>query len=817
MTSVSIHGTSNSVRKGWKEAIYDNPKLKITNFSIGACCSGIALCSALHRKSYSYDINIFELAINDNAWYNNKSISEEHLKSYIDEMFELMLSSKSTVILLIMPDRIYVENINKRNLFLEYYEEKARLYNIPIVNGYRYIDLLKEKISLDVIFFDRMHLNINYALPLGIAVNELINIIIENDIVKRTIDVIDRKKFKYVPAENIKTHINNLVDVSTSLRGESALILGKEKTFEMKTDDFLHGLFLDTNNSKAILKIESSKHTIVINTYRSEIEGDRPQFYYLPLFEPILCHETLRLTIVDNTTPLDQISNSQKEVIVDDNRVILFGLLFSNEILDEKKYFILNDDIYHNMINFIENSLSNMTEKLISRALAGKKKKLIMHVGMPKTGTSSIQKTLHKNLNNPDIIYMPFQSENHGGVICTLFGNEQNILRFNRNKSEYQVGLSKKKSKDLIVRTVTSSDASTFIISGEAIQTLREDNLVSMKNFLYGLFDSVEIVAYVRAPYSFISSGFQQMLKTQTNESKFEIDFPPYKKRFKDFFTVFGQESIRLLKFDPKSFPEGDVVLDFCSRLGIPMMKEKILKTNESLSKEAISLLYVYRKYGPKPDLNTSGHSGNTIIVNVLSRVGTQKFRFSPALIAPVLEEHKNELNWMEERLGETLDESVIHDSNNIESEEELENFALDSVSLLDPIVNKKYLDKDTDRTTLEGVATMVHTIALEAKDKYQTIQKGSISMKTIELAEKIKHENEELLGKMNEKKIAFIVRKALEEIKKQIEETDDSRVVVQGLGAFNVRMVEKEVEGEQEIIKRVLFRSAKEKIKEEL
>ena len=84
--------------------------------------------------------------------------------------------------------------------------------------------------------------------------------------------------------------------------------------------------------------------------------------------------------------------------------------------------------------------------------------------------------------------------------------------------------------------------------------------------------------------------------------------------------------------------------------------------------------------------------------------------------------------------------------------------------------------------------------------------------MKLIELAQKIQKDNTKSLGKMNEKKIALIIRKALEEIKEEIENTDESKIAIQGLGRFNIRMIEKETEGKKEMVKRIFFRPAKER-----
>lgn len=81
--------------------------------------------------------------------------------------------------------------------------------------------------------------------------------------------------------------------------------------------------------------------------------------------------------------------------------------------------------------------------------------------------------------------------------------------------------------------------------------------------------------------------------------------------------------------------------------------------------------------------------------------------------------------------------------------------------------------------------------------------------MKPKELAQKIQRDNAESLGKMSEGRIAFIIRKAFEEIKREIEDADKEKVNIPGLGSFRIRMHEKEKGGHKETIKRIFFKPA--------
>ena len=66
-----------------------------------------------------------------------------------------------------------------------------------------------------------------------------------------------------------------------------------------------------------------------------------------------------------------------------------------------------------------------------------------------------------------------------------------------------------------------------------------------------------------------MESAFQQLVKYHNfNTFNFSIVYPHYKKKIHKFDKVFGIENVNLWKFDPKSFPNNDIILDFCSHLG---------------------------------------------------------------------------------------------------------------------------------------------------------------------------------------------------------------------------------------------------------
>ncbi len=86
--------------------------------------------------------------------------------------------------------------------------------------------------------------------------------------------------------------------------------------------------------------------------------------------------------------------------------------------------------------------------------------------------------------------------------------------------------------------------------------------------------------------------------------------------------------------------------------------------------------------------------------------------------------------------------------------------------------------------------------------------------MKAIEIVELIKQENPKVLGQMSDDKAAKIVSAALRQINKQLHQATEGSVKILGLGAFGVRQVEREKEGQTQSVKKISFRAAKLKAK---
>ena len=286
----------------------------------------------------------------------------------------------------------------------------------------------------------------------------------------------------------------------------------------------------------------------------------------------------------------------------------------------------------------------------------------IIHIGMHKTGSTSIQRSL-KAFSDERFLYPTLGGfANHSLAVYSAFSDhpEQYFVHSVMGRDTHAVQQIVDQVREDLERAVLEAIGRTLIISGEDIASLRCAELIKLREYLQDRFDEIVVVGYVRAQGEFMASAFQQRLRTNIAMTlDLRRTYRSYRARFDNVDRVFGCENVSLWKFDPQVFPENCVVRDFCRRLGIDLPRDRIVRLNRSLSRQAVALLYTYRKlgeiYGSK---NMNGAETNAL-GNLLAAVGDDKFRFSPNLLGPVLEENRADIEWMEARVGESLQEQL--------------------------------------------------------------------------------------------------------------------------------------------------------------
>ncbi|MEM8577479.1 MAG: hypothetical protein AAGF60_06475 [Pseudomonadota bacterium] len=299
--------------------------------------------------------------------------------------------------------------------------------------------------------------------------------------------------------------------------------------------------------------------------------------------------------------------------------------------------------------------------------------KCILHIGMPKTGSSSIQEFLGTAQTSGALdsaVYAWPTQPNHSAIISNAFETAPaHRKRFHPQKPEFEPGTHQRVRAEIAslkqqAERTTSTGQRTFVpvvISGERMSLMSDEGLGSLCETLHDIFDDVASVCYVRPLSSYLASAMQQILKH--GPADFDECTRPfnYKKTFSRLDRIFGAGNLTLVPYIRAHLAEGDVVQDFLSRIGISVDAETAVTTNTSMSREAASLLYAYWLANTPKGQKYTGVKSNSEIISVATGLAnterTKKFGFDKSLIAEILKRERENVVWMADRLGLSFDD----------------------------------------------------------------------------------------------------------------------------------------------------------------
>ncbi len=271
-----------------------------------------------------------------------------------------------------------------------------------------------------------------------------------------------------------------------------------------------------------------------------------------------------------------------------------------------------------------------------------------IHLGMPKTGSTSIQKTL-LGYRDERVIYGGLQNHNHSNYLTFLFSDRASeIVTPKPAKVRFLYNLQKSK----LVYDSEVNGRSDLILSSENISArLNEVELSEMHASLRKHFDRIRILMYVRPVKGYAASVFQQQLKAGLR--KFEIPDPVYRKRTENVIKAFGRENIEFRLFDRKTLLNGDVVDDFLSFVNIDSAQIKHVVVNESFSLEACSIVFLNNilNNALAPPLRSSTpfqkERHRLAVATALGSFGTGKLGFTDSIIDGYVARNAKDIDYM--------------------------------------------------------------------------------------------------------------------------------------------------------------------------
>lgn len=215
-------------------------------------------------------------------------------------------------------------------------------------------------------------------------------------------------------------------------------------------------------------------------------------------------------------------------------------------------------------------------------------KTLFLHIGTPKTGTSSIQKfcVMNRNALEKDGYCYPQDVRNYPGISPNR--NAHFMIHVDKKSPDpeaesrqiFKLGMDRIHDCFQKFDNVVLSDEGLWMASGRQCPHLWEELKEDAVEYGY----IVKIIVYLRRQDQFISSRYNQRVKhsgyTQAWDKHVASapealgDVLDYAAKVNRMEEVFGRENIYVRRFNRSSFFEGSIYADFFQCLGLELTEE---------------------------------------------------------------------------------------------------------------------------------------------------------------------------------------------------------------------------------------------------
>lgn len=216
-------------------------------------------------------------------------------------------------------------------------------------------------------------------------------------------------------------------------------------------------------------------------------------------------------------------------------------------------------------------------------------KEVLVHIGMHKTGSTSIQRAL-RGYKDRKTRYASFDRVNHSIPVYTMFSRHRYTYHIWRDRgfTGKQIDSRRAAYFKVLKSDLNDEKFERLIISGEDISALDADEKRQFVDCLKAENIDVKILMFTRSPLEMAASCISEYIKTGMNQLEvYNID---YKSRIDPFLEMLTSENVMVENYDELVMGKKSVVDRFSQIANVKIVSDGV--SNQSLSIQAIALLY---------------------------------------------------------------------------------------------------------------------------------------------------------------------------------------------------------------------------------
>lgn len=274
----------------------------------------------------------------------------------------------------------------------------------------------------------------------------------------------------------------------------------------------------------------------------------------------------------------------------------------------------------------------------------------ILHIGMHKTGSTSIQTSL-AGYDDGRLFTARLSDPNHSIPVYTAFARGYRTYHIwtGRGLTPAEIDAHRDTARQDIEAELSRQDRETVLISGEDIGMIDPEGQAALLDCLRRHVRDVRVICYLRDPLGYACSSFQQRVKAGL--SRLPAKSPPaYRKRLTVFLETLGRDALEVEAYDPARFAGDSVVHDFATRIGVDPGVIRERRANVRLSLPATRLLFHFNRTSPLSTGEPALLRARQDLVTAVSRAYRGAEPLDPARFAPLADEA--DLGWLSEQFG---------------------------------------------------------------------------------------------------------------------------------------------------------------------